>query len=337
MDREQGPENLRSITHDMRNLLTAVRGHAELALRAIAPDDPAREDVAHVVVVTAAVFELVDQIDGNDSSSSLMSTNLDGSVVGMRRLLESLLPSGIELTLQLEARGARVAVPKLRIERMVLNLALNARDAMGDSGQLTVTTAANDEEAGIRVADSGPGFTEKALEHLFESGFTTKGDRGGSGHGLFALKGIVDRAGGSIAVESEPGEGATIIILLPLAVEEEQTAESAKRPTAAAKAAAAAEPEASGDEASDAGPGPEAGAAGDADSEAAPPSWPSQDAPGAGRDASAGQPDVRARDDDESQAPGESATGSPATPNEDAPDADGVAWPEADIRTKRDG
>ena len=61
MDRR--PENLRSITHDMRNLLTAVRGHAELALRALSAEDVAREDVAHVLVVTAAVFELIDQID----------------------------------------------------------------------------------------------------------------------------------------------------------------------------------------------------------------------------------------------------------------------------------
>ena len=61
---ELGPEALRSISHDMRNLLTAVRGHAELALRGLSPDDPAREDVAHAVVVTAALFELIDQLDG---------------------------------------------------------------------------------------------------------------------------------------------------------------------------------------------------------------------------------------------------------------------------------
>ena len=89
---ESGPENLRSVTHDMRNLLTAVRGHAELALRGIPPEDPTREDIAHVVVVTATIFDLIDQLDGNDTSDTLIAVNLDTSVSAMRRVLDALLP-----------------------------------------------------------------------------------------------------------------------------------------------------------------------------------------------------------------------------------------------------
>ncbi len=215
---EPGPDAIRSITHDMRNLLTAVRGHAELALRGISPEDPSREDIAHCVVVTATIFDLIDQLDGNDTSDTLVAVNLDTSVSAMRRLLDALLPRSLELVLETDADGAYVTISKLRIERIVLNLALNARDAMEAGGRLTVRTARPSADEGqIIVADTGPGFSPEALEHLFEVGFTTKSDRGGSGNGLSALAPFVDGAGGSIAVDSVPGEGATITVTLPLA------------------------------------------------------------------------------------------------------------------------
>jgi len=215
---EPGPETIRSITHDMRNLLTAVRGHAELALRGIPAEDPAREDVAHIVVVTATIFDLIDQLDGNDSSDTLVATSLDTSISAMRRMLDALLPQSLAMIIQLDAEGAYVTISKLRIERIVLNLALNARDAMEDGGALTIRTdRPDDDSARIIVSDTGPGFSADALEHLFEIGFTTKADRGGSGHGLAALAPFVEGAGGSIEVDSVEGEGATIAVTLPTA------------------------------------------------------------------------------------------------------------------------
>jgi signal transduction histidine kinase len=215
---EPAPEAIRSITHDMRNLLTAVRGHAELALRGLPADDPIREDVAHCVVVTAAVFDLIDQLDGTDTSATLVAVNLDTSVGAMRRLLDALLPSSIEMELAPDSDGSYVTISKLRVERIALNLVLNARDAMEDGGKLTVRTRrGSDDTAQIIVSDTGPGFSEDALGHLFESGFTTKSERGGSGQGLSALRRFVDGAGGSIDVDSVLGEGATITVTLPLA------------------------------------------------------------------------------------------------------------------------
>ena len=215
---EPGPENLRSITHDMRNLLTAVRGHAELALRGIASEDPAREDIAHVVVVTATIFDLIDQLDGNDTSGTLIATSLDSSVSSMRPLLDALLPRSLELVVHTDSEGAFVGIAKLRIERIVLNLALNARDAMEDGGTLSIRTDRPSKDiARIIVSDTGPGFSEEALEHLFEIGFTTKSERGGSGHGLAALAPFVKGAGGDIKVDSVAGVGATISVSLPTA------------------------------------------------------------------------------------------------------------------------
>lgn len=215
---EPSPDAIRSITHDMRNLLTAVRGHADLALRGLSAEDPAREDVAHLVVVTAAIFDLVDQLDGNDTSGSLVAVNLDASVAGMRRLLDALLPPSIELIVHTGAPNAYVTISKLRIERIVLNLAMNARDAMEDGGRLSIDTRATEEESvQVVVADTGPGFSPEALEHLFELGFSTKRERGGSGHGLAALAVFVDGAGGSIEVDSIAGEGSTVTVTLPTA------------------------------------------------------------------------------------------------------------------------
>lgn len=215
---ELSPDAIRSITHDMRNLLTAVRGHAELALRGLPSEDPVREDVAHCVVVTAAIFDLIDQLDGSDTSNTLIAVDLDRSVGAMRRLLDALLPASIEMNLAPDADGAYVTISKLRVERIVLNLALNARDAMDDGGVLDVITARTDDGAAqIIVSDTGPGFSEDALEHLFEAGFTTKGERGGSGQGLSALARFVDDAGGSIDVASEVGVGSTITVTLPQA------------------------------------------------------------------------------------------------------------------------
>jgi signal transduction histidine kinase len=216
--RPPSPTAIRSISHDIRNLLTAVRGHAELALRGLGPDHPVREDVAHVVVVTASVFEMVDLLDGAPAADAQLSTGLDVTVNGMRRLLDALLPSQVMLEIDTDSDRARVALSRLRIERIVLNLAMNARDAMTEGGRLVVATRRlEDERAELRVSDSGPGFTREALAHLFVDGFTTKADRGGSGRGLAAIHTIMRDVGGTIDVESVVGMGATVIIRLPLA------------------------------------------------------------------------------------------------------------------------
>jgi signal transduction histidine kinase len=215
---EMGPEVLRSISHDMRNLLTAVRGHAELALRGLSSDDPVREDVAHCVVVTAAVFDLVDQLDGSDRSVTLVAVPLDKTVNAMRRLIDALLPPSIEMHMRPDSDGAYVSISKLRIERIVLNLVLNARDAMDGGGRVSITTRRGDDGVvQIVVGDTGPGFSEEALARLFEVGFTTKRDRGGSGQGLSSLATFVGGVGGSIDVDSKAGEGATIVVSLPVA------------------------------------------------------------------------------------------------------------------------
>jgi signal transduction histidine kinase len=115
-----------------------------------------------------------------------------------------------------DSGGAYVPVSKLRIERIVLNLVLNARDVMGEGGRVSITTRRGDDDmAHIVVADTGPGFSEEALAHLFEAGFTTKRQRGGSGQGLSAVAAFVAGVGGRVDVDSTVGQGATIRVSLP--------------------------------------------------------------------------------------------------------------------------
>ena len=195
-----------------------MRGHAELALRGLGPDHPVREDVAHVVVVTASVFEMVDLLDGAPASDAQLATDIDGTVRGMRRLLDALLPRQIKLEIETGSDRSRIPMSRLRIERIVLNLVTNARDAMAEGGRLVVgTRLLDDDRVELSVSDSGPGFSDEALAHLFEEGFTTKGDRGGSGRGLPAVRSIVRGVNGSIEVESVAGMGATVVIRFPRA------------------------------------------------------------------------------------------------------------------------
>jgi signal transduction histidine kinase len=134
----------------------------------------------------------------------------------MRRLLDALLPRQIKLEIETDSDRSRIPMSRLRIERIVLNLVTNARDAMAEGGRLVVATRLlDDDRVELSVSDSGPGFSDDALAHLFVEGFTTKGDRGGSGRGLPAVRTIVRGVNGTIEVESVAGMGATVLIRFP--------------------------------------------------------------------------------------------------------------------------
>jgi two-component system, cell cycle sensor histidine kinase and response regulator CckA len=216
--REPVPASAREIAHDLRNLLTAIRGRAELLVTTLGPGHPAAEDAAHVVVVAGTAFDLLDDLDGSGPADDpSASSDLDGVIRALGTVVRALASPHVELELEL-ASGARVTIARRHLERVMLNLALNARDAMPEGGRLRVRTATHAEgHARITVTDTGGGFAEDALRHLFEPGFTTKRERGGSGRGLAGSRRIVEASGGTLHVTSRAGEGATVEIILPLA------------------------------------------------------------------------------------------------------------------------
>ncbi|MFC0408522.1 ATP-binding protein [Roseomonas elaeocarpi] len=155
---------------------------------------------------------------------------LDEAIEGMRALLRPLLGRGVQLVLEPNAPGRRALVDPVQLDQVVLNLARNARQAMGARGQLRIATesaVAIREEPGepdplppgrwtvISVADSGPGIPPELLGRIFEPFFTTRGEEGGTGLGLATVHGIVRQSGGALQVTSQPGEGTTFRIFLP--------------------------------------------------------------------------------------------------------------------------
>jgi signal transduction histidine kinase len=212
---------IRSIAHDLRNLLTAARGHAELALLGLDGDDPAREDIARVVVVATAALEFVEQLGGDPEGGERAwagPTDMDGALRELAPLIRALVPRGVDIETRLGADG-HVPLSRLQLEQVVLNLVMNATDAMPDGGRLLISSAReHPDRLRLDVRDTGPGFSAEALAHLFEEGFTTKRAGRGSGRGLSGCRRIVLAADGELIVASAADGGALVTVSLPVVV-----------------------------------------------------------------------------------------------------------------------
>lgn len=208
-------DEVRVLAHDLRNLLTAARGHAELALLDIEPGDPAREDVARVVVVTSAALAFVERLLPDPHRQVQGPTDLDATVRDLAPLVRALVRQDVDVETRLVS-GGHVALSALQLEQVVLNLVINASDAMPRGGRLLILSEPDGHEhLNLEVRDTGPGFSADALAHLFEEGFSTKRPGRGSGLGLAGCRRIVGVAGGSLTVESPAGGGACVRVTLP--------------------------------------------------------------------------------------------------------------------------
>ncbi len=222
------------IAHDFNNVMTAVSGCAELLLNEISEDDPRRERVDVIHESAARATKLTRQLLAFSRRQVLRLEPVDLSKVaaGLEGMLERLLPPNISVSYDLAPNAiAQVDLPQL--EQVLLNLALNARDAMPAGGNIMVSVRTAGADAELVVADDGVGMSEETRSRIFEPFFTTKS--AGTGLGLSTVDGIVAQSGGTIAVESQPGEGSTFTIRLPR-VYESPVAElhaPAKPPTAA--------------------------------------------------------------------------------------------------------
>jgi two-component system cell cycle sensor histidine kinase/response regulator CckA len=218
------------LAHDFNNVLTAITGYAGLIEAAVAEGDPIAEDARQIVRATGRAAELTRSLLAFSRGKPLEPrvVSLDSVIEDLVPMLRRLLPEWIELRMDL-ASGAALRADPAEIELLLVNLALNASDAMPDGGRLAVQTALvvlDDrfaaEHLGVEpgkygqlvVSDTGVGMTDEVRERLFEPFFTTKGgDR--TGVGLATVHATVDRAGGTIWVTSTPGHGASFRILFP--------------------------------------------------------------------------------------------------------------------------
>ena len=220
------------VAHDFNNLLTVITGRSQLLLLKLAPDSPLRRDVELVEETAHRASALTRQLLAFSRKQMVQPRVVDMNEVvhGMESMLGRLIGEDIALTTRLDPGAGCVRADPAQLEQMIVNLVVNARDAMPLGGRLTLETSYTriDESfarqhVGLRpgphvrlvVRDTGVGMDGLIKAHLFEPFFTTKGPGKGTGLGLATVYGIVTQAGGAIRVESEPGQGAVFTIELP--------------------------------------------------------------------------------------------------------------------------
>lgn len=236
------------VAHDFNNLLTVIMSCSDLVLRALPPEGKLADDVRLIRSTGERAAMLTRQLLAMSRRQVIDPKVLDlNAIVGeMGAMLRRLLGQHITLNVDTAPDLARVRVDAGQFQQVVMNLCINARDAMAAGGTLTIITRNVDlgERAGppalgateghyvvLSVTDTGDGITPEAQERLFEPFFTTKKPGQGTGLGLSMVYGIVKQSGGHIWVESAVGEGTTLHIYLPAAdpTHGEQTASLAKR------------------------------------------------------------------------------------------------------------
>ena len=220
------------ITHDLNNLLTIVRGYSDLSLAALKEDDPVIGNIEEIKRATERASELTHQLLAVSCRQILdmKVLNLNTLVRNLEKMLRRVLGEGIELNTLLAEDLGTVKGDVGRIEQMILNLVVNAKDAMPTGGKLVIETANVELDAAyarshvgvipgryvkIAVGDTGYGMTSDVMEKIFEPFFTTKEKGKGTGLGLSTVSGLVNQSGGHIWVYSEPGQGTTFKIHLP--------------------------------------------------------------------------------------------------------------------------
>jgi two-component system cell cycle sensor histidine kinase/response regulator CckA len=220
------------IAHDFNNLLQVILGYSETLREQLEGSEPALASLMEIESAARRSEALVSQLLAFSRRQMLQPSVLDLNEIvrGAERLLRPLLGEDIELQTRLDPNLGRVAADAGQMSQVIINLAVNARDAMPDGGTLTIAT----ENAGIErpqvrpegtvppgeyallsVSDTGVGMDPETRARIFEPFFTTKGTGQGTGLGLSMVQGIVAQSGGSILVESELGHGSTFRIYLP--------------------------------------------------------------------------------------------------------------------------
>ncbi|HEU4641328.1 MAG TPA: ATP-binding protein, partial [Gemmatimonadaceae bacterium] len=229
------------VAHDVKNLLTATSGLAELLLDDLSPGDSRwRSDLEEILDRTRLAAGLTRQLLALGRQQLPLHAeplDLNAVITAAAPLLRSLLGTSVHLVVLPAPTAVPVLAEQTQIERVLMNLALNARDAMPEGGTLSIeagvaTGPAAGPSATLRVSDTGVGMAPDVQARLFEPLFTTKPPGRGTGLGLSIVHEIVEQAAGTIRVASRPGAGTTITITLPLA--EAEPAEAMVEPVAVA-------------------------------------------------------------------------------------------------------
>jgi PAS domain S-box-containing protein len=219
------------IAHDFNNLLTVIKANVELARGEDGAGHPASEELTAASRAADSAATLTRQLLAFSRRQVVVPQPLDlnASVAGIERLVRRVLSGNITLVTHPAPDLGQVRADPSQIEQILMNLTVNARDAIRDHGTITITTGnARGGDRGpdgrplppgdwvfVAVADSGVGMTTTTLDHIFEPFFTTKRPGAGTGLGLASVEGAVSQNGGRITVNSSPGRGSTFTVFLP--------------------------------------------------------------------------------------------------------------------------
>jgi signal transduction histidine kinase len=224
------------VAHDFNNLLTAILGYCELVLDDVTQHDSLRADIMEIQKAGTRAAGLTRQLLAFSRRQIIEPTLLDLSsvVTDIRAMLGRLIGEDVTIVLSLRHESALVKADRGQVEQVVMNLAVNARDAMPKGGTLTIETAnveldehyASTHLAAkpgphvvLAVTDTGTGMTPEVQARLFEPFFTTKEPGKGTGLGMATVHGIVTQSGGSVGVYSEVGKGTSFKVYFPRAVD----------------------------------------------------------------------------------------------------------------------
>ncbi len=231
------------VAHDFNNLLTVILGRSELLLDRLDDADPIREDIRlfHTTALRGAGLTRQLLTFSRQQVTDPRVLDLNTVVVHMGELLRNLIGEHIELRTVLEPHLGRAKADPGQIEQVILNLCVNARDAMPDGGTLTIQTANAEVKTAtpelpagryvmLAVKDTGHGIDAKIRSRIFEPFFTTKGLGKGTGLGLSTVFGIVSQSGGRLSVISESGKGSVFMAYLPRANEDARAQPASETP-----------------------------------------------------------------------------------------------------------
>ncbi len=212
------------VAHDFNNLLSAIFGHTSLARRTLPEGHPANQSLERVEEaarqasgVTSALLTFARK-GPTDKRRACLADIVEQAL----RLLRRTLPARVELVTHLDD-GVRVNADATQLQQVVLNLAINARDAMPAGGTLEITVRGEGNDAVLEVRDTGLGIAPEAIPRVFEPFFTTKARGEGTGLGLAIVHGIVREHAGRVEVSSTVGQGSTFRVFLPRALEQRET------------------------------------------------------------------------------------------------------------------
>ncbi|HEX8272908.1 MAG TPA: PAS domain-containing protein [Longimicrobiaceae bacterium] len=223
------------IAHDFNNLLTVIRGNAEMLIQDLPAGSSQSEDADEVRRAADRAAELTRQLLAFSRRQVVQprTVSLNRVVGDLDKMLRRIIGEDVELATELEAREDTVRVDPGQLEQMLLNLAVNARDALPSGGTIRIATEDVELSApgagvpagrwvALTVADTGCGMDAEVLERIFDPFFTTKEQGKGTGLGLSTVYGIARQSGGHVTVRSAPGEGSTFRVFLPRAAEEQE-------------------------------------------------------------------------------------------------------------------